>query len=95
MSSAGLMLHLKEKINGSAFLLIEEGSRARFARAESCRFHQQESKVLPDSAVALCLAEATFDAWKKVPRAFQRESFFQVSGLETCMLNVRSMEVWA
>jgi hypothetical protein len=79
MSSAGLMLNLKEKMNGSSFLLIEEGSRARFARAESGRFHQQENKVLPDCAVALCLAGATLDAWRKVSRAFQRESFFQVS----------------
>jgi hypothetical protein len=61
-------------------VLLEEGSRARFARAESDRFRQQENEVLHDSAVALCLAEATSDAWKKVSRAVQRESFFQVSG---------------
>jgi hypothetical protein len=69
----------EQKMNGSACLLFEEGSRARCARAESGRFHQQENEVEPDSAVALCLAEATFDAWKKVSRAFQRESLFQVS----------------
>jgi hypothetical protein len=69
------MLNFKEKMNSLALLLIEEGSRACFAIAQSGRLHHQKNEVLPERAVALCLAGATPDTWKRVFRAFSEVSF--------------------
>ena len=60
------------------FFLIEEGSQARFVIAWSGRLHHEKDEVLPERAVALCLAGATPDAWKRVFRA-SRKSFFHAS----------------
>jgi hypothetical protein len=47
------MLNFKEKMNGVALLLIEEGSQARFAIAWSGRLHHEKDEVLTERAVAL------------------------------------------
>jgi hypothetical protein len=72
------MLNFKETMIG-LILLLEEGSQARFAIAWSGRLHHEKDKVLPERAVALCLAGATPDA---VFHAFSKVSFPGVVALK-------------